>query len=328
MFSTSEPKLDRRITLQFMGDAGQANLHRICGWMSQQLGQRSGEGSRFAVWNGFGGTDSFDALIDRVVDVAFFVPAWFARTVSEGKGIYSRDGVSDLRALAVLPQDDRLVIALHAELGLKTLNDIRRQKPPLRLAVAVDDGKNMVGYATNRLLEAAGIPRSEIESWGGQFIEGAWPWDTIPRAGDGSADGVIFEAIMTPLWRELTAKQPLNFIPIDDDVLAKLEAEYGWSRGTVPADRFTGQTVPFESLDFSDFLMMCRADMEDDVAHLIAWCLCETREAIERQYRHLSPKDSPLSYPLLPSKMARTPLPLHDGARRYFADAGIIKPDM
>lgn len=324
MSSVPEPRLDRQITLQFMGDGGQANLHRICGWMSHQLGERSGAGSRFGIWNGLGGTDSFDALIDRDVDVAFFVPAWFAPTVAEGKGIYGREGFSDLRALAVLPQDDRLVIALHADLGLETLADIREKKPALRLATAVDDGMNMVGYATHRLLEAAGIPRTDIESWGGTFIEGSWPWDTIPRAGDGTANGVIFEAIMTPLWRDLTVTQPLNFIPIDDDVLSALEADYGWRRGTVSAGRFAGQAKPFEALDFSDFLMMCHADMDDDVAYLMAWCLCETREAIERQYRHLAPENSPLSYPLQPAKMAQAPMTLHDGARRYYEDAGLL----
>ena len=48
--------------------------------------------------------------------------------------------------------------------------------------------------------------------------------------------------------------------------------------------------------------------MPDDVAHLIAWCLGETRGALERQYRHLPPNRSPVSYPLDPAKMARTPI--------------------
>lgn len=73
----------------------------------------------------------------------------------------------------------------------------------------------------------------------------------------------------------------------------------------------------------SDFLTV-RDDMPDDVAHLLTWCLVEKREAIERQYYHLSPERSPLTYPLDPPAMCRTSLPLHPGARRYYEEAGIL----
>ena len=53
-----EPRLHRSITLHFMGDWGQANLHRVCGWLAQEVGDRSGAHSRFAIWNGRGGVDA------------------------------------------------------------------------------------------------------------------------------------------------------------------------------------------------------------------------------------------------------------------------------
>ena len=66
--------------------------------------------------------------------------------------------------------------------------------------------------------------------------------------------------------------------------------------------------------------------MPEDVAYLLTWCLVETRAAIERQYRHLAPARSPLSYPLVPERMAACSVPLHPAARRYYADAGIVPP--
>jgi uncharacterized protein len=63
--------------------------------------------------------------------------------------------------------------------------------------------------------------------------------------------------------------------------------------------------------------------MPADVAHLITWCLVETREAIERQYRHIPADRSPLTYPLDPIQMSRVPIPLHPGASEYFRQAGI-----
>ena len=63
-------RLSRSVTLQFMGDWGQANLHRVCGWLAQEMGDRSGPHSRFAIWNGRGGVDAVKAVGRGNVDVA------------------------------------------------------------------------------------------------------------------------------------------------------------------------------------------------------------------------------------------------------------------
>lgn len=323
-YSVPEPKLDRDITVQMMGDWGIANLHRINGWLMAEMGFRSGHGSRFACWNGRGGTDAFEAVLSGTTDTSFFVPAPFARTVIEGKGIYSHPDIGRLRAIGTLPQDDRLVIAVQAKHGIRSIDDLRTKKPALTIALAWDDGENMTGFATNRLLKAAGIPRAEMERWGCKFVEGEAPWDTIPLATDGTADAVIFEAYMTPYWKNLQIAHDMTFVPIDDDVLTALEGEYSWPRGPVAQDRFSGLDGPFETLDFSDFLLMCRDDLDEEIAYLMAWCACETTATIERQYAHIPPKDSPVTYPLDPKKICKTSIPLHPGAERYYRDANLL----
>jgi hypothetical protein len=322
--TVAEPRLTRPIQLRMMGDWGIANLHRICGWLGAEMWARSPRASRFATIHGRGGTDAIAALIDGEVDTALFVPACLGRNIVEGKGIWRGKGAERLRAIATMPQDDALVFMVDASHGVRTLADIRRKKPPLRIAVGLDDGVDMTGWATQRLLEAAAIPRGAIETWGGRFIEGEGPWNVIGSAIDGAADAIIFEAIMTPPWRELLQKRRMTLIPIDDDVLRAAERTYAMPRTTVPADRFHGQTAAFETLDFSDFLLMCRDDLADDVAYLMAWCAGETTATLEKQYRHLPPKDSPVTYPLVPAKMARTSLPLHPGAARYWREAGAL----
>jgi len=324
MTALAAPRLDRALTLHMMGDWGIANLHRICGWLAAEMGARAPLASRFAIWNGRGGADAFAAVLEGRVDTALFVPAGFARTVVEGKGIYRGAGVERLRALATLPQDDRLVICADSALGLHTLDDVRRKRPALRIAAARDDGENMTGFATHRLLEAAGLDREVLEAWGCRFLEGEAPWDVIPLATSGAADMLIFEAVMTPWWKELLAKRAMTFIPIEDAVLDRLARDYAWARGTVPASRFEGLAGPFETLDFSDFLLFGRDDLPDDVAYLMAWCLCETRDTLESQYRHLKPEDSPVTWPLDPRRLARTAIPLHPGAERYYREAGYL----
>jgi TRAP-type uncharacterized transport system substrate-binding protein len=318
------PRIARDITLHLMGDWGVANLHRVCGWIAAEMGRRSGSGSRFATWNGRGGTDAFEAVLSRRVDLALFVPSCFARAALEMPVARAAGDTGSLRAIAVLPQNDALVIAIDARLGIRSLDELRERKPKLRIAVGIDDGVNMVGYATNRLLEMAGMPRAAMEAWGCTFLEGEGPWDVIPLGTSGEADVVIFEAIMTPHWRNLCAKRDMIFLSLDEGLLTKYDSRYGLEPKIVPAGRFKDQTSPLHTVDFSDFLLFARDDLEDDIAQLMAWCLCETRATIEAQYRHLTPENSPLTYPLDPKAMARTPLPLHPGAERHYREAGLL----
>lgn len=319
-----ESRLERPITLHMMGDWGIANLHRICGWISAELWRRSPAGSKFATWAGRGGTDAIAAVLDGEVQTSLFVPAGFARTIFEGRGICRRDDVGRLRALGTLPQDDRLVFAIDARFGIHDFAGLRAKRPALRLATAWDDGVNMTGFAAHRMLEALGIPAADIEGWGGKLLVGEAPWDVIPRVTRGEADAVLFEAVMTPFWKEMCAAKTMNFLAFDDAALDQVESKFGWRRAEVGADRFPGVAAPFQALDFSDFLLCCRDDFPDDIAYVIAAVLCETPDILESQYRHIPPKDSPVTYPLQPRKIAATPIPLAKGAQRYYREHGYL----
>jgi uncharacterized protein len=317
-----EARLDRPITLHLMGDWGIANLHRICGWITAELWRRSPTGSRFATWAGRGGTDAIASVLDGEVQASLFVPAGFARTIFEGHGICARADVGRLRALGTLPQDDRLVFAIDARYGVRDFATLRAKCPALRLATAWDDGVNMTGFAAYRMLEASGISAATIESWGGMMLLGEAPWDVVPKVTNGEADAVLFEAVMTPYWREMCAARQVNFLPFEDSALDEVEKKFAWRRAEVAADRFPGLSAAFHALDFSDFLLCCRDDFPDDIAYAIASLLCETPELLESQYRHIPPKDSPVTYPLKPQNIAATPIPLARGAERYYREHG------
>jgi hypothetical protein len=60
--------------------------------------------------------------------------------------------------------------------------------------------------------------------------------------------------------------------------------------------------------------------LRTDVAYLAAWCMVKTRRALEAQYAHLPQDHSPVTCPLVPADMARTPVPLHPPAARAHAE--------
>ncbi len=316
------PHLSRSITLHFYGDWGQANLHRVCGWLAQEVSDRSGPHSRFAIWNGRGGTDAVRAVGRGQVDVALATPAAFVTMAFDGRGPYTGEAFAHLRALGSVPQTDRLVLAVTTGMGLHSFADLRERRVPLRIATSPDDGVNHIGLAVQRIMALEGISRATFESWGGSYLEAERPLSCISQVREGRANAVFHEAIMTSWWQELANSRELTFIPIEATVLGQLEREYYWPRAALPAGYFRGLDRPLETLDFSDFLVMVRADMPEDVAYLITWCMSETRAALEVQYQHIPPERSPVSYPLDPATMARTPIPLHPGAERYYSEYG------
>jgi TRAP-type uncharacterized transport system substrate-binding protein len=242
----------------------------------------------------------------------------------DGKGIAKGEAFPEVRALGTMPQTDRLVLAVKADIGVRSFDELRRKAPKLRIAASPDDGVNTIGYATQRLMEFAGLPRATIEQWGGTYIERERPNQCIALVRSGGADAVIHEAIMASWWQELANETNMSFLPVEDAVLARMEREYSWPRASLPGGYLRGMNGAFETLDFSDFLVITRADLPEDVAYLIAWCMCERREILERAYGHIPPERSPVTYPLVPAKIAKSPIPLHPGAERYYRDAKVI----
>jgi TRAP-type uncharacterized transport system substrate-binding protein len=307
-----EPRIGRSLTLHLRGDWGTANLHRVCGWITQELAARCGPHTRIAIWNGRGCVDAMRAVGRGDVQIALTTPAAFAAEALDGRNVYAGESFPGLRALGVVPQRDRLVMGVRRGLGITSFAQLRAERPALTLATSVNDGVNHVGLAAHALLGRAGV---DVLGWGGTFLSDERPPETFAHVAAGRADAVIHEAVMLPSWQEFGGG--LHFLEVEPDVLDDLRRAHGWPDAVVEAGHFPG-CPRFRTLDFSDFLVLTRDDLPDDVAYAVAWVLGETRAVLERQYRHLPPDRSPVTYPLDPAAMGRTPIPLHPGAAAYY----------
>lgn len=195
---------------------------------------------------------------------------------------------------------------------MTTFAELRERKPVLRLATSVHDGVNHVGLAAHHLLTRSGV---DVTGWGGELLEDERPFESLDHVKEGRANAIAHEAVMLPHWQEIG--KYLNFLEVEKDVLDSLYDDFSWPAAMVE-DGYFPDRASFRTLDFSDFLVLTRADLPDDVAYAIAWVLGETRHILEGQYRHLSPERSPVTYPLDPVTMGQAPIPLHAGAARYY----------
>ncbi|KAJ5612511.1 hypothetical protein N7510_005705 [Penicillium lagena] len=323
---TNCPSIKRSIELRCIGDWGQANFHRILSWLTQDFCDRAGPASRTLIMSlRDGGLESPLQVHNGQADMGICTPAGLLKAAAEGKEIFESTGpLPDLRCLAVLPQRDRMMFAVKPSFGVRSFTDIREKKVPLRIAVSVDDGTNLIGYVSARILEAHGLDEQTVQSWGGSWLKACRPEQVLALVETGQADAVIQEAIMTPWWRNLIESQALVPVPVEERPMNKLASRIGFQQATVQGNFWNTVDEDISCVDFADFLVLVRTDMPDDVAYLLTWCLVETKETIEAQYKHIPPERSPLSYPLEPAKMAQSTVPLHPAAERFYRERGFL----
>ncbi|KAL6244528.1 hypothetical protein RBB50_008770 [Rhinocladiella similis] len=314
-----EPRLSRTYDLKFIGDWGGANFHRICSWLTQEFCDRAGPGSRTSIWSlRDGGLDALKQLHNGDADLVICTPAGLMSKALTGDAPFTM-AMPHLRAIGTLPQNDRLVLALDGTYKIKTFEEIRAQKPPLRIATSVNDGTNFIGFVADEFLKAHGISQAIIESWGGSIVRAQRPEQCVALVENGQADGLLQEAIMTVWWRRLIDSGKLVPLPAEPEALKSIQTSVGLGTNALPRGFWDNLTHELPAVDFSDFVIIVRDDMPREVAYLLTWCLVETRHMIEGQYKHIPPARSPLSYPLCPDKMSRTPVPLHEGSKEYYS---------
>jgi len=243
------------------------------------------------------------ALQGAQADIAVVTPAAAVPLLQPG----------GLCALGVIGQRDRLVAVADAALPVSAAADLA-VTGSATVATCPDDGVNLIGLAAHKALRLAGVDTGKLS-----FRYDERPFPAISAFADGDADVLITEAIMMPQWQRIAAKRPVRYLAWGDDVLTAFAAE-GWPSATVAAGYLPGLAEDLRTLDFSDFALLCPRTLADDVAYLAVWCMVKTRRALEAQYAHLPPDHSPVTYPLVPADMARTPIPLHPAAAGAYAD--------
>src|SRR4029077_2626443 len=100
------------------------------------------------------------------LDVASINPSSFLTMAYRGTGPYTQ--AWPVRALAVMPSEDRMGFAVASSAGVSSLAQIREKKVPLKISV-----RRNLAHATrfliDQVLEAEGFSLKDVESWGGKL---------------------------------------------------------------------------------------------------------------------------------------------------------------
>jgi TRAP-type uncharacterized transport system substrate-binding protein len=279
-----------------------------------------------------------DWVAEGLLDLCWVVPRRAAKWAYEGLGPSKGKALKNLRAVARFPQDDREMIALPPYSKLESLEQIARDKRPVRVAIRVNPAVGRESAEEWAPVERAifrqyGFALEDIEAWGGKY------WSVSPdftaveeEIKRQEVDLVLGEASTQPIWKNV-AGHGFRFFSLSESALAGLERE-GFERNITPAGFLPGIDRPLLSVDESDFLLMTRAEAEDELVYAVAQVIDQNRRRIEEgavvvQFLYNQPLPipqlvhrSPLTGPI--TEQWKTGVPLHRAAERYYKEAGVL----
>jgi hypothetical protein len=256
------------------------------------------------------------------VSVAWINPSASVTLAYKGTGPIG--GPIPLRAIAVFPSWDVVGFAVHESTGATSLEQIKKERMPLKLSTGPTGERNMiespVTFMVHSALKAAGFTVADIRKWGGKIREVSRPSHPDRRTGieNGTINAVFDEGIKS--WGQTALDHGFRYLPIEGQVLRRLKT-MGYRPGFVPKTFFKGLKNDVPTVDFSGWPMVVRADMPNAVAY----ALCEALEA----RRNAIPTDNfkPLRISQLCANDAEAPfdVPLHPGAKRFYRERGYLK---
>ncbi|NRQ32177.1 hypothetical protein HII36_10060 [Nonomuraea sp. NN258] len=234
-------------------------------------------------------------------DLAITTPGWHLTLTPE----------LPLACLAAFPHDDQLALAVRRELGITSLSQVKG----LKVSMPGPDSGHPAHWALARILPMYGVEIGDLEILRDRPRSLHAP--DLPPA-DPAFDAVFDEALMTMRWKNLTEQYDLDFLPLDPGVLEAC-ADLGMTPGVLRAGRLRGVERDVPTIDFSGWYLYCARGLADELAYAAVQALDQRRHAIgERFPQPLPPLTGPIDLP------GDTPLPLHPGARAYYAEKGYL----
>jgi len=169
---------------------------------------------------------------------------------------------------------------------------------------------------TKQILQSAGITYDDIDERFLSYEEQAAAME------DGTLDvATFYSAVPTGGVEELAATKPIRLISVEEDVINKAVADWGFMKRTIPASSYEWQTEPVQTVVANYHVIFVNKDMDVDLAYRLTKTLMDNIKEIWSSNPAADKVDA---------KGVETGLTapaLHPGALKYFREIGIKVPD-
>ena len=226
-----------------------------------------------------------------------------------------------LRAIATVPSQDRLGVAISTQMGLRTLEQVATERLPLRVSLRGQRPDHSVHAVVDDALAAHGITLQSIRQWGGAIkyhpgIPHQEPRSSAIRRGE--VDLIIDEGIYN--WVDVAIDAGFEFISFGEDALSSLEAD-GYRRSVIAADDYELLDGDVATVDFSGFLIYTHARVDDE----IVTAFCESLNARRDRIPWQGGAELPLERMVIDAPDAPIPIEFHPAADAYWRGLGYLR---
>ena len=258
-------------------------------------------------------------VIGGDADLAIVNPSSLLSLAYRGKGSYF-NAPQPVRPIAVFPSRDSCMFAVSRDTGLTHVEDIARQKIPLKLAVR-GQGDHWLHQTLDDLVEAAGFSLDDLRSWGGEVrAEGHIPKPGGPKfeaMARGEINAIFDESITS--WANDATPAGMTVLQMTEETIAKLEA-IGYRGDLITKEQFPTLPEDIRTLDFSGWPII----VHENASNQLVTQICEGFEA----RKHLIPwqEEGPLPIERMCRDCPDTPLdvPLHPAAEEFWKGLSYI----
>jgi TRAP transporter TAXI family solute receptor len=252
---------------------------------------------------------TIDAVASGQADVGIVTPPADAAMGFDGVGPFT-EKYRNLRAIGSFPHYDQMCWAVTSESGITSIEDM--PKKPMRIVLPTK--AYPVRFLVEKILELYGMSLDYLISCGWRIVDDSRCLTMPKNVTEGRADAVVHEGRPIPAWKELAESRRMNFLPIRDDILSKLESEYFFRRSVLPRGILRGIEVDTPCVDFSDWLLFVREDMPFEVAYAI------TKMFVEDKYELFEGnRPGGLTIPIDTRQVWKNVgIPLHRAAEKYY----------
>ena len=225
----------------------------------------------------------------------------------------------DFRMLAAIRQPGAAQAVILESLGFKTFEEIKAKKHPIRIAMY--ERHQLATSQALAMLDAYGMGKKTIESWGGKVIFTSIN-EGIRMMTDGLADVWFTGGSYFPHGKyiQLGAKKPFRLLPLSKEVVQKVAKQFGQEIMEVPAgiyDKNNGKNIAYWSPS-TILTFGVRSGLSNDLVYKLAAALAKHKEEfwkVHKMHSYYQPK-------VACKNMGSAPV--HPGAIKFYKEVGCM----
>ncbi|MBW7849716.1 MAG: TAXI family TRAP transporter solute-binding subunit [Rhodospirillales bacterium] len=190
--------------------------------------------------------------------------------------------------------------------GIKTLADLKGKR------VSVGAPKSGTELNARKVFAAAGLSYSDLGK-----VEYLPFGESVELMKNRQLDATLQSAgLGVASIRDLSTAIPIVIVEVPSSVVEKI-GDPAFIAATIPADTYTGQPAPANTVAVINFLVSTSA-VPDDVAYQLTKAMFDNKEKLVAAH-------SAAKQIMLENATKGMPVPLHPGAEKFYREAGVLK---